>query len=203
VVAAQATLENVSVSAAEVETRLSDFKKQLGTNSNAYTAWLNQYYISDADERAELKQTILFEKMQAKHSEGVSDKAEQVHVRFILLATEREATDIYNRLKSGNDFATLAKQFSLDPGTAAQGGDFGYIWPGSSDPTFEKTAYALQTNQISTPFKTALGWNVIQSLGKETRSLPFDEVQQRKADAFAAYIKALRDQAKIEILIKP
>lgn len=203
VVSEQAAKEGVTVSEAEVEARLADFKKQLGNNPNAYPNWLAQHYITDADERTELRQTILFEKMQAKHSATVADKAEQVHVRFILLATQTEAIDIYNKLKSGANFVTLANQFSLDPGTAPKGGDLGFIWAGSTDPEFEKVAFALQTNEVSQPVKTSLGWNIIQSLGKEIRALPFDLVQQRKSDTFAAYIKFLRDQAKIEELLKP
>ena len=203
VVSEQAAKENVTVSDAEVSTRLADFKQQLGNDPHAYSNWLAQHYLSDADERAELRQTILFEKMNDKHAGAVSDQAAQVHVRFILVATQPEATDLYNKLKSGADFAALARQFSLDPGTAPQGGDLGFIWQGSSDPDFEKTAFALQTNQISSPVKTALGWNIIQALGKETRPLPSDVIQQRKAAAFAAYIKTLRDQAKIEELLKP
>ncbi len=203
VISEQAAKENVTVSEAEVETRLIGFKQQLGNNPAAYPNWLAQHFLSEADERAELKQTILFEKMNAAHSGNVPDKADQVHVRFILVATQPEATDLYNKLKSGADFAALAHQFSLDPGTAANGGDLGFIFVGGTDPAFEKTAFALQTNQVSSPVKTPLGWNVIQALGHETRLLPFDLVQQRKAEAFASYIKTLRDQAKIEELLKP
>ena len=203
VISEQAAKENVTVSDAEVEARLTGFKQQLGNNPAAYPNWLAQHFLSEADERAELKQTILFEKMNAAHSGNVPDKADQVHVRFILVATQSEATDLYNKLKSGADFAALARQFSLDPGTAANGGDLGFIFVGGTDPAFEKTAFALQTNQVSSPVKTPLGWNIVQALGHETRPLPFDLVQQRKAEAFAAYIKTLRDQAKIEELLKP
>lgn len=203
VIAEQAAKENVTVSEAEVEARLTGFKQQLGNDPSAYPNWLAQHFLSEADERAELKQTILFEKMNAAHSGNVPNKADQVHVRFILVATQPEATDLYNKLKSGTDFSALARQFSLDPGTATNGGDLGFIFMGGTDPAFEKTAFALQTNQISSPVKTALGWNIIQALGHETRPLPFDLVQQHQAEAFATYIKTLRDQAKIEELLKP
>lgn len=203
VVAQAAAKENVMVSDAEVQSALDDFKKQLGNAPDAYTTYLAQHYITDADERNELKQTTLFEKMQDKHSTDVQTSAEQVHVRFILLATKAEAMSIYNQLHSGADFAQLAKQFSLDPGTASKGGDLGFIWQGEDDPAFDKEAFALQTNAFSPPIQTNLGWNIIQSLGKENRPLPFDLIQQRKSDAFAAYIKTLRDQTQIEEYLKP
>ncbi len=203
VVATQAQKENVSASATEVQARLDDLKQQLGGDI-AYQNWLARRFLSEADQRRATEQLIIFEKMEERHS-PVDDKAEQAHVRHILVQTEGEARMIFDRLRSGGDFGALAKQFSLDQTSASKGGDLDFIFPGQTiqyGPDFERVAFALKPNEISGPTKTPLGYHIIQSLGKEVRPLPFDLVQQRKADAFAAYIKTLRDKAKIEKLLK-
>lgn len=199
VVANQAQKENVAASPADIQSHLDDFRQQLGGDI-AYQNWLTKRFLSDADQRNAIVQVVIFEKMEALHS-AVEDKAEQVHVRHILLQTEAEAKKIYDQLRSGADFAALAKQFSLDAASASKGGDLDFIFPGQTaqyGPDFERVAFALKPNEFSGPIKTPLGYHIIQSLGKEVRPLPFDYVQQRKSEAFSNYIKTLRDKAKIE-----
>ena len=99
-------------------------------------------------------------------------------------------------------FVALAKQFSLDFESGKNGGDLGWVFRGQTDTTFENVAFTLAPNQYSGPVKTDKGYHLIQSLGKEVRPLPVDLVQQRKSEAFANYIKSLRDKAKIEKLLK-
>ncbi|MEI6045819.1 MAG: peptidylprolyl isomerase, partial [Chloroflexota bacterium] len=199
VVAAQAQKENLTVSATEIQARLDDFKQQLG-GLVAYQNWLARCFLTEADQRYAITQLLTFEKMEGKHS-AAEHKAEQVHLRHILVQTEAEAQTIYNQLRSGADFAAMARQFSLDAASASKGGDLDFIFAGQTiqyGPDFERVAFALKTNEISGPIKTPLGYHIIQVLGKEVRPLPFDLVQQRKAEAFSAYIKSLRDKAKIE-----
>ena len=199
VVAAQAQKENVSASADEIQAQLDDFKKQLGSADN-YRAWLSRRFLSEADYKKRLAQVVIFDKMSERHS-PVEANGEQVHVRHILVKTEQEARDLYTRLQQGSDFAALAKQFSLDLESASKGGDLDWIFHGQTDPAFETAAFSLAPNAFSGPVKTDKGYHLIQSLGKETRPLPFDLVQQRKQEAFSNYIKTLRDKAKIEKLI--
>ncbi len=198
-IAVQAQKENVTATPNEIQTRLEDFKQQLGSPSN-YQNWLTRRYLSENDQREAITQVLIFEKMSDKHSRA-DDKAEQVHIRHILVPTKGEADALFNQLRSGADFAKLAKQFSLDASSASKGGDLDFIFPGQTaqyGPDFEKVAFALKPNEYSGPIKTPLGYHIIQSLGKEIRPLPFDLVQQHKAEAFAAYIQSLRDKAKIE-----
>ena len=61
---------------------------------------------------------------------------------------EAEAMKIYNQLKSGADFATLAKEYSKDPGSAVKGGDLGWFGKGRMVPEFEKACFAGQVGEI-------------------------------------------------------
>ncbi len=66
--------------------------------------------------------------------------------------------------EQGADFAELAKKFSDDPGSGAQGGDLGFQKRGTFVPEFEAMAYKLETNQLSPLIETDFGFHIIQLL---------------------------------------
>jgi foldase protein PrsA len=163
--------------------------------------WLARRFMSDADYHRTVEQGLLFGKMMEKHS-AVEEKGEQVKARHILVSTEQEAKDLYNKLRQGTDFVALARQFSLDTASAPNGGDLDWVFRGQTDENFEKALFALKPGEFSGPIKSELGWHLLKSEAKEVRQLPIDLIQQRKQEAFSNYIKDLRDKAKIEILLK-
>lgn len=69
---------------------------------------------------------------------------------------------IYQALQAGADFSELAKKCSQDPGSAKNGGQLPWIGPGSTLKEFEEVAYGLNVNEMSAPFKTAVGWHIIK-----------------------------------------
>jgi peptidyl-prolyl cis-trans isomerase D len=72
------------------------------------------------------------------------------------------AEDLARRAREGEDFAALARENSQDIGSAAEGGDLGWIEPGYMVQAFEDAAYALTLEQpISEPVQTGFGWHVI------------------------------------------
>ncbi len=76
------------------------------------------------------------------------------------------AEDLYQRLKQNPAaFPELAKQFSQDPGSAARGGDLGFIARGSMKdvPEFEAALFKLKEGEISPPVETKLGFHIIQA----------------------------------------
>ncbi|MCH7402566.1 peptidylprolyl isomerase [Belliella kenyensis] len=63
-----------------------------------------------------------------------------------------------------SDFATLAKEYSQDPGSAIQGGELGFFRRGELAPEFEATALGLRPGEISDPVETMFGFHMIQLL---------------------------------------
>ena len=84
-------------------------------------------------------------------------------VRHILVAKKALADTIYAQLRGGADFAALAKKYSTDKSSAAQGGKL-TISKGQTVAPFDKTAFSLKTGQLSPPVHTQFGWHVIQAL---------------------------------------
>jgi peptidyl-prolyl cis-trans isomerase C len=128
---------------------------------------------------------------------------EEIHARHILVATEAEAKEVEERLKKGEDFATLAKEKSKDP--SAEGGDLGFFSRGQMLKPFEDAAFALKEGEISEPVQTQFGWHIIKVEEKRTRPLPtFDQVKDQIISQLTAQkaketIKGLNANAKIEI----
>ena len=119
---------------------------------------------------------------------------ERVHVRHILIKTTdktdaekkqllAKAQDVLKQVKNGGNFAELAKQYSDDPGSAAKGGDLGWVVRGQMVPEFEKVCFELKPAEISGIVTTTYGYHIVQVLEREpARVKPFDEVKAQLAD---------------------
>lgn len=144
----------------------------------------------------------------------------KTHVRHILLKQDanmtseeanKQANNLYQQLKSGKDFAAMAKQYSLDTASATQGGDLGWVNSGELVPQFEKAMNTLAPHQISKPIKTTYGWHLIEVLERKTvdDSASFKRqqvqlfLQQRKfTEAVHNWQQHLRSNAYIKIIDK-
>ena len=73
--------------------------------------------------------------------------------------------DLKKQIAEGkSDFATFAKQYSQDPGSAVQGGELGFFRRGELAPEYEATSLALRPGEISDPVETMFGFHMIQLL---------------------------------------
>jgi peptidyl-prolyl cis-trans isomerase SurA len=141
----------------------------------------------------------------------------QTHVRHILVRTNeavseadarRRLEDLRERIvRGGADFAELARLHSED-GSAARGGDLGWIYPGDTVPDFERAMDALKPGEISQPVKTPFGWHLIQVLERRTAGMSAERrrlvarqvLRERKADeAYQEWLRQLRDQSYVEL----
>ncbi len=148
---------------------------------------------------------------------------ERVRASHILIRTEEKAdaktketakakaTDLLKQVKSGKDFAELAKQHSQDPGSAVQGGDLGFFQQGQMVGAFERAAFALKPGEVSEVVETPFGYHIIKMAEKQAaRTVPIEEVkpqieqflqnQQRQAQT-QAFIESLKSKGKVEVLI--
>jgi len=88
------------------------------------------------------------------------------------------AAALVDELRGGADFATLARQASADPGSAARGGDVGFFSRGEMVPEFEEAAFGLAINAISDPIRTQYGFHILKVTEKRDAGYkPFEEVR--------------------------
>jgi peptidyl-prolyl cis-trans isomerase SurA len=140
----------------------------------------------------------------------------QTHVRHILVRLSEVVTaeeagrriqQLRARIEQGEDFATLARAHSEDPGTAGSGGDLGWLSPGQTAPEFEKAAAALKPGALSGPVRTAYGFHLIQVLERRARdsgeersqASAREQIHARKADErYEQWLRQLRDESYVE-----
>ena len=120
---------------------------------------------------------------------------EQVNVRHILIKTplpgpdgkvdpkgvdeaRKKAEDVLKQLKSGANFADLAKKYSEDPGSAKEGGSLGLIGKGRTVPEFEKVAFSLPKGGTSDLVQSSYGFHIIHVDDKQDAHVKsLDEVK--------------------------
>ncbi|SCK14722.1 peptidylprolyl isomerase [Vogesella sp. LIG4] len=154
-------------------------------------------------------------KLVEKRNDNAPQFVQQYKVRHILVKTNEATseTDAYNRilqvqdrLKRGAKFEDLAKQFSED-GTAALGGDLGWVSDGDTVPDFERAVHALHPGQISEPIKSPFGWHLIrldevrsQNVSDDRERLTLkQQLRQRKMEqSYTDWLEQLRASAFID-----
>ncbi|MCX7965935.1 MAG: peptidyl-prolyl cis-trans isomerase [Syntrophorhabdaceae bacterium] len=134
----------------------------------------------------------------------------EINTRHILLNTAEEARQIKEKIAKGEDFAELAKRYSIDPSAKANGGEIGFHPKGTLLPEYEAAAFKLtKVGQVSDIVKTKFGYHIIKLEGIRPPSyVPFEEVkdfikqkiaQEKQTQALEKYITNLKSTAKITI----
>lgn len=123
--------------------------------------------VTDQDLEAEAR------KIYEQTRQRIDNNGGMVQVAHILIAMRQQATpeeeraakvrvdSIYQALRNGADFGSLAKQLSQDPTTAQKGGDLPYIVKGQTLKEFEDQAWHLQDGELSQPFLSPAGWHIM------------------------------------------
>jgi peptidyl-prolyl cis-trans isomerase SurA len=106
------------------------------------------------------------------------------------------------------DFGELAKKYSED-GSAANGGNLGWMGPGDLVPEFDQAMNRLQIGEVSNPVKTEFGWHLIQVLERREAQLTVEKqrqfaraaIRERKFEqAYQDWLRELRDTATVKII---
>jgi len=164
--------------------------------------------LQDAYFNSIARKEITKEKLQTAYAQYAKDapKQEEVKARHILVASQKEAEDVIAQLKKGADFATLAKEKTIDPSGKTSGGDLGWFTKDEMVPEFASAAFALKKGEFTqTPVHTEFGWHVIQVEDRRpAKALPYEQEAPRLAQQIATKIigdrvKELDQSAKVEI----
>ena len=90
--------------------------------------------------------------------------ANKIKCSHILVQKQSEAITILDRIKNGEKFGKLAKELSIDSGSAKRDGSLGYFGRGKMVKEFENAAFSLEVGKISEPIKTQYGYHIIKRL---------------------------------------
>ena len=141
----------------------------------------------------------------------------QTNVRHILIkptevlnetAAEELAGNLVERIRGGADFGALAKQYSDDIGSAAEGGELGWTNPGQMVPEFEATMANAVEGEVTEPFRSEFGWHILEVI--ERRDKDFSgEIQrnqvanyireQKYQEELDAWLRKIREEAFVDI----
>jgi len=89
----------------------------------------------------------------------------KIKCAHILVKKQSEALAIQERLKQGEKFGKLAKDLSIDSGSAKRDGNLGYFGRGAMVKPFEEVAFKLQIGEVSDLVKSEFGYHIIKRLG--------------------------------------
>jgi peptidyl-prolyl cis-trans isomerase C len=230
----------IVISDAEVESRVAEVKKPF-PNEQAFNAALAERQMTLDKLKSEIRQQLQAMRLvdtDIKPSVAVTDadvtdfyvknpdkfqEPEAVRASHIMIRTpdatdeaqkkkaKDEATAVLAEIRKGGDFAALAKQHSQDAGSAANGGDLGFVPRGQTSPVFEQAAFSLKPGQMSGVVETPFGYHIIKvSAHRDARTVPLQEVkpqvqefltQQQMQQKTEAYVTKLKAKAKIEVLM--
>ena len=130
---------------------------------------------------------------------------DEIRASHILVETEEAANDLKAQIDGGADFATLAREHSIDPG-AANGGDLGFFGKGMMVAPFEEAAFALaEPGAVSAPVQSQFGWHIIRLEEKRQSAPPaFEQVapqiqNQLLMETFTAKVDELMSGVTVEI----
>ena len=164
--------------------------------------WLAAAGYSANEFENELREEILAARMIQNITSGLSEQADQVHARHILVATEAEAQELMAQLAAGAEFEELARLFSLDPGTRPAGGDLGWFPRGQlTMPEVEESAFSLEAGEVSGVIQSVLGYHILQVVEKDRRSVAGEALIRYRVAAVEQWIADQREQAEIEVLV--
>ncbi len=147
--------------------------------------------------------------------------SQQTRSRHILirpneLVSEEDARErlqeFRQRIMAGEDFARLARLYSVDYTSGSEGGDIGWMDPGATVKEYEAVTDRLQEGELSEPFRSQFGWHLVEVTGRRTvdetaenkrKKIYSQLLQQKQREVFDLWKRRLRDEAYVVFPDKP
>jgi peptidyl-prolyl cis-trans isomerase SurA len=158
-------------------------------------------------------------KLLGRRGAGMAAPVVQTRARHILIKTNEVVSEddarirllaLRERILAGADFGELARLNSED-GTAARGGDLGWVYPGDTVPDFERAMNALAPGELSAPVRTPFGYHLIRVEQRRSADVSLERqrmqarlaLRERKADeAYQEWLRQLRDRTYVELRLE-
>jgi peptidyl-prolyl cis-trans isomerase C/foldase protein PrsA len=222
--------KGIKVNNEEIEKTLNSFKQaQNQAVTDGYKIFLEQMQLTEKDLHSEIEISQLYEKLQEKVTADITvsdadaqkyyndnkDKFQQpggIQIYHILVDSEQKAQEVLNKLKDNQDFAALAKEYSIDPGSKDRGGDVGVVNESTNFvPEFKKAVLALQPGQLnSQAVRSQFGYHIIKAGDKKgPTALTYEQIsinlrqqleRDQKDKAFDVYLENLKTNSVIKDL---
>lgn len=193
----------IEVTDAQVEEYLQMMAAESG-GEEALRAQLEEWGETYEDAKREVRAQLIGMAMTERIVSDVSESAEQVHARHILVDTADEAQRLRAQLEAGGDFAALARAHSLDESTRDNGGDLGYFPRGILvSAEVEEAAFSLQPGQFSDVITSALGYHIVQVVERDpNRSVSPENLQLLRERAVREWVEGLWVHAEVQRLVE-
>ena len=228
--------KGIKVDQQEIDAQLTGLKGRFPNEAEFKNA-LSRNNLTEADLRSQFERDLAIKKLLDGHigdKIAVSEKEtrayydsnletfkkpEQVRASHILIKVDPGADEakkaeartkiesLQTKLKKGEDFGALAKEYSEGP-SGPKGGDLGFFGRGQMVKPFEETAFAMKPGQVSDMVETNFGYHLIMVSDRTPEgTIPYEEVkdrlqqflkQQKVQEAIAQYVETLKGKAKIE-----
>jgi len=192
------TAEATATEAPTPEAEPTEYTRALyEANITAYFDGYAQFGVTKETLDKYFRSTLLRREVGKKLTEGLSEQEEMVWARQILVSDKLQAQDIAARLKKGADWYSLVETYSKDTATKTQGGDLGWIGTGQTFDEIQKVIFALEIGETTDPIRTALGYHILQVLGKETRQMTAAQFSQLRENTITKWENEARANAAI------
>jgi PPIC-type PPIASE domain len=188
---------------ADINKALDTFKKSFPANEK-YSDFLSKNGLTDSDIRGFIQIQLRRDKMQTYLQGLLKSPTRQVHLRHIEVNSQAQAQDVLNQIRKTGDWNGLAAKYTLDVDTKKNGGDIGWVSPGTHDAGVEIwwTDPARKVNDISDPIHDASGtWDIVQVLAfDDNRVFDANQLSDAKSNILAHWLggEKVRPDSKID-----
>jgi parvulin-like peptidyl-prolyl isomerase len=208
-----AAAHHIQLSKNALNTEISKEEAQAG-GAAKFKKGLNQAGITVSEYRALLVPDLLSRQIAQKLYPPNTTPQPAARVEHILIATKPQgkaprtdaqakalADKVLAKVKSGGNFATLAKKYSDDTGSATQGGNLGTIFKGETVPPFDHAAFTLPLHKVAL-VHSVYGYHIMEVLWRGKAVLPATQQQQTQSREFSSWVQRQLKAARVKQLAK-
>lgn len=212
----------IKVTDEEVNTEIENAKKYFETEEK-FNEFLKEQSMDLDYFKDSVRKDMIISKLREKLTENIAvtdaeiksyydahlNEFMQVKASHLLLETKEEAQKMLDRVKAGENFNELAKQFSKDPSAKENSGDLGFFGHGDMVEPFEQAAFALKPGQISEIVETQYGFHIIKV--EDSKIDKFEDIKEQLKNTllndkvnseYEKMLEDMRSKANVQKFVK-